>query len=224
MKRFIIIAAILSLVMFIACGGGNGGATKAKGEAKVVANFMDSALKKGDLSAAFNMLCDADKAMLGMMPGLKDFIEGKNNADAPEEMRLMRVLLKEIVPVPENLISYEFGEPIGEGDTIMVPVTFMFPKEDLEDFAKKHMDEELIEKMDNLDQLDIPFSEKEKIIKIKREYRGIQFSPYFKVKVFLSICQNIFRYYYILLDLCHHFFCNIKILYYRGFCPFPIVS
>jgi hypothetical protein len=165
-KRFIIVAVILSLAMFVACGGGNGGGgTKAKGEAKVVAKFFDSALKKGDLSAAFDMLCVSDQAMMGMMPGLKDFLAGKDNAETPEEMKLMRVLLKELVPVPENLISYELGEPIGEGDTMMVPVTFMFPTEDIEDFAKANMDEELIDQMDNLDQMDVSFSEKEKIIK-----------------------------------------------------------
>jgi len=166
-KKFIIFAAILSLVMFAACGGGNGdgGATKAKGEAKVVAKFFDSALKKGDLNAAFNMLSAADQAMMGMMPGLKDFLEGKDSPDTPEEMRLMRVMLKEVVPVPDNLISYEFGDPVGEGDTLMIPVTFMYPVEDMEDFTEKYIDKDLLDKIEDLDQLDIPFNEKTKLIK-----------------------------------------------------------
>jgi hypothetical protein len=82
-----------------------------------------------------------------------------------EEMRLMRVMYEELIPIPENLINYEIGEPVGEGDTLSVPITFSVPKEDMEDFFKARIDQETFDKMENLDELDAPFEEKRKIIK-----------------------------------------------------------
>ena len=163
-RKFIALSVALVLLLALACGGG-GGETQAKGEAKHVAQFLDNIFKKGDLNAAYQMMASEERAMMGMIPGFYDFITGKDNDTMSEEMRLMRVMYEELIPIPENLIKYEIGEPVGEGDTLTVPITFSVPKEDMEDFFKARIDQETFDKMENLDELDAPFEEKTKIIK-----------------------------------------------------------
>ena len=175
MKKILILSAIFALFLVIACGGGGEtGATMAKGEARVVAEFLDDIAKKGDLNSAFNLLIGEEKAILGEMPGFYDFLTGKEDETVAEEMIYMRTLIQEITPIPTNVLSYKIGDPVGEGDTMTVPVTFSYPKEDFEQFVKDNMDKDLFDRMDNLDKEDMPLSEKKALIKkAMNEFRRV---------------------------------------------------
>ena len=164
MKKGIILALAVALIMMVACGGESdqGGA---KGKAQVAVSLFDNLMQKGDLKAAYDMLAAGDRAMMGMIPGFYDFLTGKDSEAVPEEMKIFRVVLEEITPIPDNVISYSFGEPEGEGDTLMVPFTISYPVEDMEDFVKEHLGEELSEKMDNMDDSDMSYDDKVKLIK-----------------------------------------------------------
>jgi hypothetical protein len=163
-KKGIILALAVALIMMVACGGESdqGGAT---GKAQVAQSLFDNLMQKGDLKAAYDMLAAGDRAMMGMIPGFYDFLTGKDSEAVPEEMKIFRVVLEEITPIPDNVISYSFGEPEGEGDTLMVPFTISYPVEDMEDFVKEQLGEELSEKMDNMDDSDMSYEEKVALIK-----------------------------------------------------------
>ena len=165
MKKFMLMSTVIALFLLMACGGGGDtGSTTAKGEAKVVAEFIDDLVKDGDLNAAFNLLTGEEKAFLGEMPGFYDFLTGKENENVAEEMLLMRFLVEEITPIPSNVLSYQIGDPVGEGDTLTVPVTLSYPKDDFESMIKENMDPELYDRMENLDQEDISLAEKKKVV------------------------------------------------------------
>jgi len=163
-KKGIILALAVAIIMMVACGGesGQGGA---KGKAQVAESLFDNLMQKGDLKAAYDMLAAGDRAMMGMIPGFYDFLTGKDSEAVPEEMKIFRVVLEEVTPIPENVISYSFGEPEGEGDTLMVPFSISYPVEDMEDFVEEHLGEELSEKLDNMENSDMPFDDKVKLIK-----------------------------------------------------------
>lgn len=164
-RKFVILGLILLMAFIAACGGGDGGgSTKAKGEAKYVAEFLDDIFQKGDLGAAYELLSGGDRAMLGMMPGFYDFITGKDTENVPDDMKLMRVVINEFTPVPSNLIHYEIGEPKGMGDTIMVPVTFFVPKENMEDFFKANIDPEMYDQLENMEDSDMTYDQKKELI------------------------------------------------------------
>ncbi len=163
-KKGIILALAVALIMMVACGGKSdqGGP---KGKAQIAEGFFDNLMQKGDLKAAYDELAAGDRAMMGMIPGFYDFLTGKDSEAVPEDMKIFKVVLQEVTPIPDNVISYSFGEPEGEGDTLMVPFTISYPVEDMEAFMKEHLGEELSEKMDNMDNSDMPYEEKVKLIK-----------------------------------------------------------
>lgn len=164
MKKIIALLLVFTVAAFVACGGG-GSETQAKGEAKIVAKFMDNIAKKGDLTAAFDMLHSTDKAMLGMMPGFYDFITGKETEAVSEDMLLARVAIEELTPLPEKLIKYSLGDPQGEGDTLRVPVQITVPKQGPEELSEKYLDPELLDQLENMEQSDMSFDEKKALIK-----------------------------------------------------------
>lgn len=163
-RKYIIFALIFVMAMTAACGGGGDSTTQAKGEAKHVATFLDDIFQKGDLNGAYEMLSGADRAMLGMMPGFYDFITGKETDAMPEELQIAQVAFKEFTPVPSNLIHYEIGDPEGTGDTVMVPVTFYVPKQNMEDFFKDKIDPDLYDQLENMDQSDMTLDQKKELI------------------------------------------------------------
>lgn len=165
MRKYLVFALIFAIAITAACGGGNSGSTtQAKGEAKHVATFLDDIFQKGDLNGAYEMLSGGDRAMLGMMPGFYDFITGKESDAVPEELQIVRVVIKEFTPVPSNLIRYEIGDPEGTGDTVLVPVTFYVPKENMEDFFKDKIDPDVYAQLEDMDNSDMTLDQKKELI------------------------------------------------------------
>ncbi|HEQ99051.1 MAG TPA: hypothetical protein ENO22_06900 [candidate division Zixibacteria bacterium] len=163
MRNYIVILVVLALMPILACGGGD--QNGAAGEARIVQQFLDNILQEGDLSEPFAMLVSEERMAVGMHEGFYDLVTGKDDENVSEDVRLWRVKIDAIVPVPENVLSYEVGDATGEGDTLDVPVTFSIATDNLDDFLLMNIDPETYEKMNRLDSLDMPFEEKKQIIR-----------------------------------------------------------
>ncbi|MBD3381624.1 MAG: hypothetical protein GF404_05435 [candidate division Zixibacteria bacterium] len=163
MRKLMAVGLLIIMALLVACGGDSG--SGATGEAKVVDDFMISLVEKGDLKSAYDKLANEDRMMMGMIPGFYDVITGKADESVPEEVRLMQVMLKEIVPIPKNVFDYKLGDPQGEGDTLKVPIDFIYPRENMEEVANKYIDKETQDKLENIDQLDMTFEEKKAMVK-----------------------------------------------------------
>lgn len=166
MKRYVFFAVVILMALMIACGGGSSdGATKAKGEAIIVASFLDALTQKGDLNAAYNLLCGMDKMFLGEKQGFYDFMTGKETEAVPEKWRLMRYMISEMVPIPSNVFSYEVGDPVGAGDSLIIPVTLIVPKDNIWKYIEEKMDKDLYKRWENLEQEDISYAAKKQVAK-----------------------------------------------------------
>ncbi len=147
----------------LACGGGD--QDSAAGEARIVQQFLDNILQDGDLSESFAMLVSEERMAVGMHEGFYDLVTGKDDENVSEDVRLWRVKIDAIVPVPDNVLSYEVGDATGEGDTLAVPVTFSIATDNLDNFLLMNIDPETYEKMERLDSLDMPIAEKKEIVR-----------------------------------------------------------
>jgi len=186
---FAVIAAAV-LILFVACGSGDE-------KAETTQKFMDSILKEGDLNTAYGLLSAGDKAMLAMVPGLKDFLAGKYNDEMPEEMKLVSSLLDELTPIPENLLRYEIGQAYGSSDTAYVPVTFSVIKDDPEEVIRGNIDEDLRTRLDLLEDgfEELTFDEKKAIISqaidsFKKNIQGKSFAMESQTQEFTLIKEN----------------------------------
>jgi hypothetical protein len=162
-RKSLIFGLIFILALSAACGGG-GEKNQVRSESKQVNMFLDDIVQRGDLSAAFEKMTGPDRAGLGTLPGFYDFITGKESEAMSEEFIIAQVAVREFTPVPENLFRYEVGEPEGQGDTVMVPVTFYVPSEDMETFFKENIDPDLYDQLDNMDNAGLTLEQKKELI------------------------------------------------------------
>lgn len=163
MRKCIFIFGALVLISILACGGGE--QTSVAGEAAIVQQFLDNIFQEGDLNESWAMLVGDERMAIGREEGFYDLITGRDDQNVSEDIRLWRVRVNEIVPVPDNVLSYKIGNTVGEGDTLTIPVTFSVAADNLDDFLLMNIDPETYEKMDRLDSQDIPIEEKKEIVR-----------------------------------------------------------